>query len=221
VLITSRFGNAFPTNEGTYTIQTEAIMFNRVKTIGLLGVGLLAMLATKAEAHYMYARGNYYYHSVGCEATIGSVPVPSDRLEVKCRLVTVTEDPITGEVLPPVEVLCQDQSIVTLPDPVSLVVQVITDPGETHVEVIISNSPFKYLCGGNDPTAVLIHNFSSTITISKCTGSLLDPCSLLLETSIATTPRCMLPTEGNYDIHNLPPGGTQYDCEAPLIVHVN
>jgi|GEM_PF-2182758 len=74
-------------------------MFNRVKTIGLLGVGLLAMLATKAEAHYMYARGNYYYHSVGCEATIGSVPVPSDRLEVKCRLVTVTEDPITGEVL--------------------------------------------------------------------------------------------------------------------------
>jgi len=86
---------------------------------------------------------------------------------------------------------------------------------------LISNSPFKYLCGGNDPTAVLIHNFSSTITISKCTGSLLDPCSLLLETSIATTPRCMLPTEGNYDIHNLPPGGTQYDCEAPLIVHVN
>ena len=35
------------------------------------------------------------------------------------------------------EVLCQDQSIVTLPDPVSLVVQVITDPGETHVEVIM------------------------------------------------------------------------------------
>ena len=61
-------------------------MSKTVKTIGLLGLTLLAMLGTTAEAHYTYVRGKYYYHSVGCDVTIGSLPVHPDRLEVKCQV---------------------------------------------------------------------------------------------------------------------------------------
>lgn len=203
--------------------KTVKRMSKRVKRVmTVMMVGLVAILGTKAEAHYMYVSGKYYYHSVGCEVTIGSVPVHPDPVEVKCQLITITQDPITGQILPPVEVLCQNQNIITLPNPVSLVAQVLTDPGETHVEVIVSSSPFlQHLCDGSDPTAVLIHNFASTITISKCVGLFANPCSVLLPTSTATTLRCMLPTEENYDIYNLPDDGTPYTCSVPVSAHFN
>jgi hypothetical protein len=50
--------------------KREDVMFKRVKTIGLLGIGLLAMLGTKAEAHYMYVNGKWVYHSIGCQADL-------------------------------------------------------------------------------------------------------------------------------------------------------
>jgi hypothetical protein len=75
-------------------------MSKTVKTIGLLGLALLAMLGTKAEAHYIYANGRWIYHSVGCIAELESVldpaTVPSS---VECVVNTKW-----------VETLCQDPS---------------------------------------------------------------------------------------------------------------
>lgn len=191
-------------------------MFKRVKTIGLLSVGLLAMLATKADAHYMYVSGNYYYHSVGCQATIGSLPNPPDPLAVGCVVNTVQ-----------VETLCPDLSIVSLPIQANLVAQVKIPPGQTEVEVIVSDNPLlnpglNNACGTLSPIAVLIRNMASTITVFRCVGLVVDPCLVRLPTSTATA-LCELPAQFNFDNYpeNLPPDGTPFTCTDPVIVHVN
>lgn len=190
-------------------------MFKRIKTIGLTLGGLLAMLGTQAEAHYVYMHGDYYYHSVGCEATIGSLPNPPDPLVVGCVVATVQ-----------VETLCPDLSIVSLPLQVSLTNQVQIPPGQTEVEVPVSDDPLLSLdlndaCGALAPIAALIRNFAPTVTISKCAGLLGNPCSVLLVTSTATS-LCALPSQYNLDNYpeNLPPAGTPFTCTNPLIVHV-
>jgi hypothetical protein len=138
-------------------------MFKRVKTIGLLDFGLLAMLGTKAEAHYMYVNGKWVYHSVGCQATIGSLSDPPDPLAVECVVNTAV-----------VETLCPDLSIVSLPIQVSLVAQVLIAPGQAQTEVIVPDAPLLDVnlnpsCGNSTLTAVLIRNMASKIQcISVC-----------------------------------------------------
>lgn len=186
-------------------------MFNRVKTICVLGVGLLAMLlGTTAEAHYMYVRGKYYYHSVGCEVTIGSVPVHPDPLEVKCQ-VDATQ----------VELLCPGNVTEILNfgnSPLRLVADVQIPPGQTQVEVFVDDSPLLMSCSGSQPSLnALIRNMVSTVTISKCASLVGDPCSVRLVTSTAVA-GCGLPAEFNFD--NLPPDNTEYTCTVPIKVHV-
>ena len=188
-------------------------MFKRIKTIGLTLVALLAMLGTKAEAHYMYAGGDWYYHSVGCQATIGSLLNPPDPLAVQCVVTTAL-----------VETLCSDLSIVSLPIQVSLSAQVQIPPGQTQVEVLVSDSPLlnptvNNACGSLVPIDVLIRNFASVVTISKCVGL---GCLVQLVTSTAAA-TCTLPAGYNLVNYpaNLPPDGTPFTCTNPVIVHVN
>lgn len=202
-------------------------MFNRVKTIGLLGVGLLAMLlGTKAEAHYMYANGKYYSHSVGCQATIGSVPVHPDPLDVKCQVyATKVELLCPGEV---VEYLNFEQS------PLSLVTSHVQIPaGQTQVDVLVDDSPIRNLCDcdppGCDPLQdikALVRNMVATVTISKCASPVGDPCSVLLVTSTAAA-TCEFPALFN-TFANYPAQGTEYvdppntnTCTVPIKVHVH
>jgi hypothetical protein len=187
-------------------------MFKRVKLSGLLGVALLAMLGTKAEAHYMYVDGEYYYHSVGCQVTIGSLASPPDPLAVGCLVVTAQ-----------VETLCPDLSIVKLPIQLNLSNQVLIPPGQTQVEAIVSDSPLldptvNNACGGVAPIAALIRNFVGTVTISKCSGL---GCLVKLMTSTAVS-TCTL--SASYDLVNypahLPPDGTPFTCASPIVTHV-
>ncbi|CAN5732109.1 hypothetical protein BH18PSE1_BH18PSE1_06460 [soil metagenome] len=184
-----------PDNKGTHTIQTdqtETIMFKRVKTIGLLGVGLLAMLlGTKAEAHYMYVSGKYYSHSVGCYVEIGTAS-PSNRWEVECQVNATI-----------VELLCPDESTVTLDlyPPVSLSAHVKKSAGETSAEVLVDDSSLLNL-GACGPERALVRNMVGTVTIYMCNGTGKDPCSSRLKTSTAMS-TCFLPEE--YSIYAYPP----------------
>lgn len=197
-------------------------MCKTVKTIGLLGVGLLAMLGTKAEAHYMYVNGDWVYHSIGCQATIGSLLNPPGPLVEECVVNTAM-----------VETLCPDLSIVSLPIQVSLVAQVLMAPGQTQAEVIVSDAPLLDVnlnpsCGDSTPTDVLILNMNSTISIFQCVGPVVAPCSVRLLTSTAAA-QCELPAQFNLDNYpeNLPPDGTPYTCTnsinsllPPVVTHI-
>ncbi len=187
-------------------------MFKRVKTIGLLGVGLLAMLGTKAEAHYVYANGRWYYHSVGCEVEIGSLPNPRDDVIVKCAVTTVE-----------VEAKCSNGSIT---DPLSIEV-LLTDQeeleaGQTEVEVIVdddslrSNSSIVSECGGIADD-VLIRSMASTVTI-QCVGPSAT-CGLLslVPTSIAVA-ACTLPSACTLNICE--DDDREYSCSS-IVTHVN
>ena len=189
-------------------------MFKSVKTIAL--VGLLAMLGTKAEAHYMYYDGRYYYHSVGCEVTIGDLPSSPDPVAVHCLVATLK-----------LETLCPDESIVSSLLQVNLSAQELLDAGETQVEVLVSDSPLlnpniNNACGSSTPTDILIRKMASTVTISQCASLVGHPCSVLVTTSTAAT-TCELSED--YDLedypNNLPPDGTEFSCtDPPTIVHV-
>lgn len=187
-------------------------MFKRVTKIGLLGVALLAMFGTKAEAHYMYAHGDWVYHSVGCQVTIGSIPSSPVSTVVHCLVVTAM-----------VESLCPDESIVSSALQLNLSSQVQTTSGQTYVEVPVSDSPLlnhalNNACGSDDPDAALIRTMASTVTISKCVGL---GCAVQLVTSTAVA-TCTLPSGYslvNYPA-NIPPDGTPFTCTSPVVVHV-
>jgi len=203
-------------------------MSKTVKTSGLLGLALLAMLeTTKAEAHSMYANGRWVYHSVGCiaelESVLNPVTVPSS---VECIVNTAL-----------VETLCQDANglahVVSLPIEVTLVSNDpiapsdVTGPGLAQVEVIVPDAPLLNVnlnpaCGNSIPIAVLIRDMASKITVFRCVGSVVDPCLVRLVTSIAEA-QCELPAQFHLDNYpeNLPPDGTPFTCTDPLVVHVN
>ncbi len=190
-------------------------MFNRVKTICVLGVGLLAMLlGTTAEAHYTYVRGKYYYHSVGCDATIGSLPVHPDPLEVKCQVDATRVELLCPGNVP--EILNFEIS------PLRLVADVQIPPGQTQVEVLVDDSPLLMSCSGSQPSFnALVRNMISMVTISKCASLVGHPCLVRLVTGTAIA-QCELPAQFNFDNYpeNLPPDGTQYTCTDPIKVHV-
>lgn len=187
-------------------------MFKQIKTAGLLSMGLFALFAGKADAHYMYIGGEYYYHSVGCEAIIGSIPNPPDPLSVGCVVTTAT-----------VETLCPDHSIVSLPIQLSLSAQLQVPPGQSQVEVTVSDNPLldplvNTACGGAAPLDALIRSFASVVTISKCSSL---GCLVQLVTSTAAS-TCNLPAQYdllNYPL-NLPPDGITFNCSSPIVVHL-
>lgn len=191
-------------------------MFNKVKIIGLTVVGLLAMLGTQAEASYTYVNGQWVYHSVGCQVTIGSLPNPPDPLAVGCVVTTAQ-----------VDALCPNLSIVSLPIQVSLSAQQLLDPGVTQVEVVVSDSPLLNYgnivnaCGGSAATAALIRNMVSTVTIQCIGPSASCPAPLLTTSTAAAT--CTLPTQFNLNNYpnNLPPNGTPFNCTITSIVNTN
>lgn len=186
-------------------------MFKSVRMIGLSLVGLFAIFATKAEAHYMYAAGNYYYHSVGCEITaFDSMPPTSWGWGGTCAVITTKID-----VLCPNSLLAGLEIQVVLPPRTA-----IYRPGQTlPVEMTVDDSPIKVhpsvvsACGGSNASAVLIQNMVSTITVFLCDQ--VAPCLPLTPldpvTSIVTA-SCELPL--GYGPDNLPPDGTPYTCTS-------
>jgi len=184
-------------------------MFKSVKTIGLTLVGLLAMLGTKAEAHYMYANGHYYYHSVGCEITqFDSMPTTFWGWGATCAVITTK-----------VDALCPNSFIASLQIQVVLApMTAIYLPGQAlPVEVIVDDSPLKVhpsivsACGGSNANAVLIQNMISTITVFLCDG--VGPClpfTPLDPVTSTVTASCGLPL--GYSPNNLPPDRTPYTC---------
>ena len=188
-------------------------MFKRVKTIGLLGVGLLTMLGTKAEAHYMYVNGKWVWHSVGCPVTIGDIPSSPDPGIVICDVNTVQ-----------VEAECPDGSITQpLSIQVSLTAQEQLDPGQSYVEVIVDDEPLRFhstiisACGSY-ASDVLIRNMTSTVTI-QCVGSIGDPtCSAPLLTTSTAVATCELPAQCT--LNNCPAIYRTYTCDR-IVTHVN
>jgi len=200
-------------------------MFKKLNTIGLLGAGLLAMLGSKAEAHYMYANGRWVYHSVGCISEIEPVSDPATYpAAVGCTVTTAQ-----------VETLCQDGSGFVYP--VSLSLQLTLDAlaaivpanvtgGQAEVEVVVPDAPLLNVnlnpsCVNATPIAVLIRSMASTITVFRCVGLLGDPCLVRLVTSTAEA-LCELPAQFSFDNYpeNLPPDGTPFSCTEPVVVHV-
>lgn len=179
-------------------------MFKRIKTIGLTLVGLLAMLGTKAEAHYMYAGGDWYYHSVGCQATIGDLPTNPDPLRVTCTL----------DVLQ-VELLCPDMTTVSLNFNLGEIIlkdYIDIPAGQTEAEVLVDDDSLLNLAGcTGEPIHALIRNMASTVTIS------VPP--LVTSTATAT---CTLPDEYSIFEYNSPLFDPWvFDCTDPIIAHVN
>ena len=194
----------------------EIIMLKRVKTIGLTLVGLLVMLGTKAEAHYMYANGQWVSHSVGCQITeLDSVGTAS--WAAACTVIPTK-----------VDVRCQNLSIlnsltisgVTLVGPTILNLQ--GQPPVAGVEVTVDDAPLlelgtvvnACLLYGSTPKDVLIREMVSTVSIFKC-DSLLG-CLVLLLTGTAAA-ECTLSTY--YDLDN-PPNGAAFTCTEPVKVHL-
>jgi hypothetical protein len=176
-------------------------MFKRVKTIGLLGVGLLAMLGTKAEAHYIFVNGKWVWHSVGCQSTIGDLPNPPDPLIAKCDVITIQ-----------VDARCPDLSIVSVLIEESLTAQKQIPPGLTTFEVIVpvvsllNNGNIVIACGGT-PNAILIRDMVSTVTI-QCVGPSAS-CPAPLVTTSTKKARCWLPYDfGDYPPPSTPPSGS-------------
>lgn len=192
-------------------------MFKRAKIIGLFGFALISMLGTQAEAHYLYANGTWYYHSVGCAANIDAVLNPTTNpAAVECLVNTSV-----------VETLCPDSNIISSPIQASLVAQTpITSSdvsgSQAHVEVVVPDTPLLNVnlnlsCGNSNPVSALIRTMTSTVTVFRCVGLGADPCSVRLVTSTATATCTM---DAKYNPGNLPPPGTAYTCTNPLIAHV-
>lgn len=195
-------------------------MYKKINATSLLAAALPAMLTMNAEAHYMYTHGRWYYHSVGCQAEIESMNTAP--ASVKCVVITEL-----------IETLCQYPGGLaypaSLPIQVGLEAQALIEPdseGRATVEVVIPDAPLLDVVlnlnpspcdASSTPVAVLIRNMASMVSVSKCVGSVLSPCSVSLLTSTATA-SCALPAE--YTFASLPPPGTWFSCPNPVIVHV-
>jgi hypothetical protein len=208
-------------------MQTEVIMFNRLKMIGLTLVGVLAILSgTRAEAHYMYVNGRYYYHSVGCEAAIASTE--ADPWTVDCAVATTL-----------VETLCQRSGSFVYPPVLSpiqlhLVAQGPIAPNSSlQLEAIVSDAPllnvnlnlacsiYSTPLAVATPAVVLIHNLTSVLNVYQCTSSSCSGEDRTLTSTASTS--CTLPLQFNLQNYpaNLPPVGTEYNCLSPQAFHVN
>jgi hypothetical protein len=195
------------------------------RVMGVLTVGLVAMLGAEAEAHYIVVAGKAKYCSVCVDVGLhGDEATPPHDEEVE---VTVTTS-IT-------EYLCQN-TIQTVTDQVALVVRTSIEQGDiTHatdqngtllltttaevknivvsdMALLVASNPSNP-CGNVAPSDVLIRAMS--LKIVYC-----DPGDLTLCKPLSTLQfeQCTLPVKFNFNNYpnKLPPVGTLYDCTAPI-----
>lgn len=195
------------------------------KLIIKLTVGILALFAVSAQAHYLVtSTGKLFYHSIGCETVLKSVPNPDVKPgEVECVASTAAiellcRNPANNNVAPgqsAIQVVLVASERIDQSD--------ITDKkkGKANVTVIIEDDELlnpEYCVNPNwVPTQVLIRTLSARINAYACTGDDPDPCSTRVLTSHLEK-TCTLPSE--YDFDNLPISGvTEYQCSEPVIVH--
>jgi hypothetical protein len=190
-----------------------------------LAVGILALCSLNAKAHYLVtSTGKLYYHSIGCETVLKSVPNPDAKpglvecvastaaIELLCR------NPADNNVAPG-----QSATRVVLVASERIDQSDITDKakGKANVTVVISDDELlkpEYCVNPNwIPEQVLIRTLSARVNAYACTGDDLDPCAMRTLTSHLEK-TCTLPAE--YDFNNPPISGvTEYQCTEPVIVH--
>ncbi|HEX4881325.1 MAG TPA: hypothetical protein VFV18_03160 [Porticoccaceae bacterium] len=190
-----------------------------------LAVGMLALCSLSAQAHYLVtSTGKLYYHSLGCETVLKSVPNPDAKPGmVECVASTATvellcRNPANNNVAPG-----QSATQVVLVASERIDESDITDKakGKANVTVIIEDDALlkpEYCVNPNwIPEQVLIRTLSARVNAYACTGDGLDPCDARVLTSHLEK-TCTLPTE--YDFNNPPISGvTEYQCTEPVIVH--
>lgn len=188
-------------------------------------MALLALFSLSAQAHYLVtSTGKLFYHSIGCETVLKSVPNP----DIKPGMVECVASTAA------IELLCQNPAghNVAPGQSATRVVLVaseridqsdITDKakGKANVTVIVEDDELlkpEYCVNPNwIPQQVLIRTLTARVNAYACTGDGLDPCAERVLTSHLEK-TCTLPAQ--YDFNNLPISGiTEYQCTQPVIVH--
>ena len=190
-----------------------------------LVVGLLALSALSAQAHYLVtSTGKLYYHSIGCDTVLKSVPNPDVKPGlVECVATTAAvellcRNPVNNNVAPGQSAI---QTVLVASERIDQ--SDITDKakGKALVTVVIEDDELlnpEYCVNPNwIPVQVLIRTLSARVNAYACTGDGPDPCSTRVLTSHLEK-TCNLPAE--YDFSNPPISGvTEYQCTEPVIVH--
>ena len=190
-----------------------------------MAVGVLALCSLSAQAHYVVtSTGKLFYHSIGCETVLKSVPNPTAKPGlVECVASTAT-----------VELLCRNPANNSVNPGRSAIQAVLVaservdesdidkkEKGKATVTVVIEDDALlkpEYCVNPNwIPEQVLIRTLSARVNAYSCTGDGLDPCATrVLASHLEKT--CTLPAE--YDFNNPPiPEVTEYQCTDPVIVH--
>jgi len=203
-------------------------MFKRVLMLGLLGVSLVALLGTGAEAHYQGYIAGVHVKSLVCTVSLKSVPsldahpaiteciVTTGSVEILCK------NPAGHDVLPG-----ESATQVTLVDQAPVEQSVAEKKkGRAHVSVEVDDTPLldpEFCVNPNwIPVAVLTRSLTSEINTYACVGPDTDPCSVR-ELASTVVQQCELPAQFNFDNYpnNLPSVGTPYDCPIQTFVHVD
>ena len=201
-------------------------MFKRALTIGLLGVSLVTLLGTSAEAHYQGYSAGVHVSSIECILGIKSVPNPDTHpAAVQCVVTTALT-----------EILClnpngREVRSGRLTRRVALVAQEaidqrdITDKrrGKAEVKVLVPDDPLlnPEFCINPQwiPIDALIRELTAVFNVYECVGPAENPCLVLGTLASTVEADCILPAEFNFD--NLPPPGTPYECAVGDFVHVD
>jgi hypothetical protein len=206
--------------------EKENLMFRRARIIGALAVGVVALQAGDAKAHYYTYVNGYLTHlfSFGCNALLKSVPNPETNPALFRCTATVKEvqvlcvNPAGNEVFSPGQAGLQ----------VVLVGETEIQPGDwdkkkgkASVQAHISEDALvqdEYCVNPNwhaiDAISLAI---DANLEVFECTGDKSDPCATTAPNAHASQfLECTLPP--GFDVTNTPPN-TNYDCIASPAVH--
>lgn len=194
-------------------------MLKRVLIIGLLLSVAAAMLGTRAEAHYIYVSGRLIKHSLLCSLDLKGVANPATNpalsecvievhlLDILCRN-PQNNNTHPGRAATQTVLIAEDQ--IDQSD--------ITGKGKAHVEILVEDDPLlnpEFCVNPNwIPIEVLVREATVHLNTFTCTD---DACSTKVLASTAQLD-CVLPSE--FNLENLPPVGTPYQCTQTSSQHL-
>jgi hypothetical protein len=191
-----------------YKNAKEDAVSKRVLMLGLLGLSLVALLGTEAQAHYLGYINGVHVASIVCTLGLKGVANPdTNPAIVDCQLTDVF-----------VEALCRNPSGHDVPgkpgfhqvgpigeEPIEE--GDITGKGKALVDVHIDDDPVcnsRVVCGKPNwqVKACLLRSFTATQNAYRCVGPATDPCSVLEQASFVKS-NCVLPAV--YTVNAPPP----------------
>lgn len=196
-----------------------------MKTVtGLVIVGLVAMLATPAEAHYFIVGGKLKYCSICIDADLiyHNEGAHHELIEFKATI-------LKGNA----EILCKNGEVVTStadavltlrkpinPDDIDLTIEEKSGIGSAEVEALLSDAVFLNPdkldgfgnCTDASPVDVLVRATKVEINTYACQNDKLKKC-LPVDNTFGLD--CMLPENFTLKDYpkNRPPEGTSYECK--------